>query len=411
MLTSCRWRAHRQVAEKPSDTVGSVSTPVRRADLVAGGVAASFGAGLFLGPTQAASLAGGWLPLAALLGVVVGGAAVLSTWDRPLETVPLSLRRFGFALSTLARLAAAVALAGTVAVYLTPFAALAVVVVATALAAVGVPPVVVRVAAVVVMGVLLLTVIACFAIAPVAPAVAVPDGGSVAGVLGAAGLLAVCMFGAAPVAPGGGEDTGGGGAPGDADLEGDGVLGCRMSGGGMPRGGGPAGRAAGGGVLEAGGGAGDGPVGGATEGDWGRASGDAGGGDTWRWGRFLVVGAVGVVALAVVVAVVRQLGAARLAISPAPLRAALDAADAGALQTLLLIAVVVGCGFSLLAVLRGLPAGGVPQLRVVVAAGIVTAGGVLLIPASAALAGAAVLLLGDAAFRLVAARHRMGGQR
>lgn len=335
MLTSCRWRAHRQVAGNASDTVGSVSTPVRRADLVASGVAASFGAGLFLGPTQAASLAGGWLPLAALLGVLVGGAAVLSTWDHPLATVPSSLRRFGFALSTLARLAAAVALAGTVAVYLTPFAALAVVVVATLLAAVGAPPVAVRVAAVVVVGVLLLTVIACFAIAPVAPAVAVPDGGSVAGVLGAAGLLAVCMFGAAPGSP----DRG------------------------------------------------------------------------WRWGRFLVVGVVGVVVLGIVVAVVRQLGAARLAISPAPLRAALDAADAGALQTLLLIAVVVGCGFSLLAVLRGLPAGGVPHVRVVVAAGIVTAGGVLLIPATAALAGAAVLLLGDSAFRLVAVRHQVGGER
>src|SRR3954447_7892905 len=198
MLTTCRGCAHRQVPRKTSDTVAVMSTPVRRADAVAGGVAASFGAGLFLGPGPAAELAGGWLPLAALLGVLVGGAAVLSTWNRPLETLSVRWRRFGFALSALARLAAAVALAGTVAVYLTPLTAVVVVVVACGLAAVGVPPVVVRVAALVMVGVLLLTAIACFAIAPVAPAVAAPDGGSVAGVLGAAGLLAVCMFGASP---------------------------------------------------------------------------------------------------------------------------------------------------------------------------------------------------------------------
>ena len=183
---------------------------------------------------------------------------------------------------------------------------------------------------------LLLVVIACFAIAPVAPAVAAPDGASVAGVLGAAGLLAVCMFG---------------------------------------------------------------------------ATGDAVGGGAWRWGRFLIVGVVGILVPAVVVAAVRQLGAARLAISPAPLRAALDAADAGAMQPLLLIAVVVGSGFALLAVLRGLPAGEVPHVRVVAAAGVVTVIGVLVIPATAALAGAAVLLLGDSLFRVVATRHRFAADR
>jgi len=312
-----------------SDTVGVVATAVRRADVVAGGVAASFGAGLFLGPGQAAALAGGLLPLAALLGVLVGAAAVLSTWNRPLETVPDSLRPFGFALSTTGRLAAAVALAGTVAVYLTPLAALAVVVVAVVLAAVEVPPVVVRVAAVVVVAVLILVVVACLAIAPVAPAVAAPDGASLPGVLGAAAMLAVCMFGATP-------------------------------------------------------------------------AGDHG----WRWGRFLIVGIVAVLVLAVVVAAVRQTGAARLAISPAPLRAALDAADATAMGTLLLIAVVVGCGFALLAVLRGLPSGGLPHVRVVAAAGVVIAAGMLLIPATAALVGAAVLLLADAAFRVVTGRRR-----
>jgi hypothetical protein len=406
------------VALKWSDTVAVVSTPVRRADAVARGVAASFGAGLFLGPAPAASLAGGRLPLAALVGVLVGGAAVLSTWNSPLETVPTSLRRFGFVLSTLARLAAAVALAGTVAVYVTPLAALTVVVVVVVLAAVGVPPVVVRMAAVVVAGVLLLTVIACFAIAPVAPAVAAPDGGSLVGVLGAAGLLAVCMFGASPgagwsgpvVAGRHGDPADGGGdgsaAEGGGDVGGDGGAGGS---GEVTRG---VGGAVGCGVA---GSVGD-VVGGGPEGT-GDSPGDGGDaglpatGDSWRWGRFLVVGVVGVLVLAVVLGAVRQTGAARLAVSPAPLLAALDAADAGALRTLLLIAVVVGCGFGLFGVLRGLPAGGLPHLRVVVAGGVVALAGVLLVPAGVALAGAAVLLLGDSVFRVVAGRHREGGAR
>lgn len=374
MLTTCRGRAHRQVPRRTSDTVAVVSTPVRRADAVAGGVAASFGAGLFLGLAPAAALAGGLLPAAALLGVLAGGAAVLSAWNRPLETLPVSLRRFGFALSTLARLAAAVALAGTVAVYLTPLAALTVVVVVVVLAAVGVPPVVVRVAAIVVAGVLVLTVIACFAIAPVAPAVAAPDGGSVVGVLGAAGLLAVCMFGAAPGAGWSGPVARG--RSGDA-----------ARGGEAAEGGGGGGKIAGGGGEISDGG--DLPA-------WGDAS---------RWGPFFIVAVVGVLVLAIVVGAVRQTGAARLALSPAPLLAALDAADAGAMRPLLLIAVVVGCGFGLLAVLRGLAGGGLPHIRVVVAGGVVILAGVLFIPATAALAGAAVLLLGDSVFRVVAGRH------
>jgi basic amino acid/polyamine antiporter, APA family len=303
---------------------------VRRIDRVAGGVAASFGAGLFLGLAPAASLAGRWLPVAVLLGVAVGGLAVLSTSDRPLSTLPISVRRLGFALGTLGRLAAAVALAGTVAVYLTPLAALGVVAAATALAVVGVSPVAVRLAAAFVPVVLLLVVIACFAIAPVAPAVAVPDGGSVPGVLLAAGLLTVCVFGA--------EDAGTGS----------------------------------------------------------------------RSARLVVLAVVAVLTLAVAAAALHQVGAARLAISPAPLRAALAAADASPLTPLLLAAVVVGCGFALLGVLRGLPVPGVPRVRLVVAAGVATAAGVLLIPATAALAASAGLLLCDAALRAIALRRRGG---
>ena len=414
MLTSCQGCAHRQVPRSTSDTVAFVSTPVCRADVVAdvvaGGVAASFGAGLFLGPAPAASLAGGRLPLAALVGVLVGGAAVLLTWNRPLGTLSMSLRRFGFALSTVARLAAAVALAGTVAVYLTPLAAVVVVVVAVVLAAVGVARLVVRAAAVVVAGVLVLTVIACFAIAPVAPAVAAPDGGSVVGVLGAAGLLAVCMFGASPGLRWNGPGPAGrrgGAADGGGAVDGGGAA----NGGGTADGGGAAYAC---GAVDRGGVTGDdGAVdgGGEAAGAGGVASGDGDAGlpatgDSWRWGRFIVVGVVGILVLAVVLGAVRQTGAARLAVSPAPLLAALDAADAGALRPLLLIAVVVGCGFGLLGVLRGLPSGGLPHLRVVVAGGVVVVAGALFVPATAALGGAAVLLLGDSVFRVITGRHR-----
>jgi APA family basic amino acid/polyamine antiporter len=304
-----------------------VSIPVRRVDAVAGGVAASFGAGLFLGLAPAASLAGRWLLVAFLGAAVVGSVAVLSTSDRPIETLPLRLRRFGFVLGTVGRLAAAVAIAGTVATYLTPLAALGVVVAATAAAAVGLPPVVTRVATVVVLGVLLVVVVACFAIAPAAPPVAADDGGSPLGVLAAAGLLSVCFFGV---------ERGAGG----------------------------------------------------------------------RRGVVVVLGVVAIGCLAVAGAALHQVGAPRLAISPAPLRAVLAAADASAVEPLLLVGLVVGCGFALLGVLRGLRVSGVPRVRLAVAGGAATAFGALLVPPTAALAAAAVLLLGDAVFRAIAVRHR-----
>jgi hypothetical protein len=62
-------------------------------------------------------------------------------------------------------------------------------------------------------------------------------------------------------------------------------------------------------------------------------------------------------------------------------------------------------------VLRGLPSGGLPQLRVVVAGGVVVVAGALFVPATAALGGAAVLLLGDSVLRVVAGRHRSGAAR
>lgn len=320
-----------------------MSTPVRRADLVAAGVASSFGAGLFLGIAPAASLAGRWLLGALVLAAAAGALAVLSTSERPLTTLPVPLRRFGFALGTLGRLAAAVAIAGTVATYLTPLAALVLVVVVTAVAVVGVPPVVVRVAAVAVLVVLVLLAAACFAIAPVTPAVAAPDEASLPGVLAAAGLLTVCFFGADAGADMGADEPASGAGPGT------------------------------------------------------------------RRGAALVLGLVAVVCLAVAGAALRQLGAPRLAVSPAPLRAALAAADASAIERLLVVGVVVGCGFALLGVLRGVRAAGVPRVRLVVAAGVVTVLGALFVPATAALATAAVLLLADAALRAVAVRRPRAG--
>jgi len=308
-----------------------VSTPVRSGDVVAGGVAASLGAGVFLGLAPAAALAGRWLPAAVLLAALAGGLAVVSTSERPAETLPMSLRRFGFALATLARLSAAVAIAATVEVYLSPFAALALVAVVTVLAAVGVPPAVVRVAAVAVLVVLAVVVAACFTIAPAAPAVTAADDGGVLGVPAAAALLTVCFFGADAAA-----------APGR------------------------------------------------------------------RRAVVVAVVVVAVACLAVALAAVHQLGAARLGVSPAPLRAALGAADASAIERLLVVGVVVACGFALLAVLRGLRVANVPRMRLVVVGGAAAALGVLLIEPVPALVSAAVLLLGDAVFRAIAVRHRPG---
>ncbi|HEY7596659.1 MAG TPA: hypothetical protein VH969_26170 [Actinophytocola sp.] len=305
-----------------------MSTPVRGIDVVAGGVSASIGAGLFLGLAPAASLAGRWLPAAVLIAALAGGLAVLSTSERPSETLPVSLRRFGFTLGMLARLAAAVAIAGTVAVYLTPLVALVLVAVVTAMAASPVPPAVVRAAAIAVLIVLAVVVTACLAIAPVTPAVAPPDTGSVPGVLAAAGLLTVCFFGADAAA-----------RPGRRR-----------------------------------------PV-------------------------AVVLVIVALTSLAVAGAALHQLGAPRLALAPAPLRAALAAADATAIERLLIAGVVVACGFALLGVLRGLRVAGVPRVRLVVVSGVATALGMLLIEPTAALAAAAVLLLGDATFRAVAGRH------
>jgi len=149
---------------------------------------------------------------------------------------------------------------------------------------------------------------------------------------------------------------------------------------------------------------------GSVEGD-GSLTGARGGPRTWRLGVLAVVAVVLVVCLAVGAAVLRQLGAPRLALSPVPLLDALAAADAAALEPLVLAGVAVGTGFALLGVIRAVVGSvvGVPPVRVAVAVGGVVAVGAVVVEPTVALWVAAVLLLGDAALRLVAVRHRRPG--
>ena len=365
---------------------------------MAGGVVSTFGAGLFTGLAPAAALAGPWLPAAFAFAAALGYVVVLSTSERPLDTVPVLVRRLAFGVGALGRLAAAVAVAGTVGQYVTPsspsFGAVGSVVVVTVfVVAVPRPPVlVVRAAAVVVLGSLALVVLACFAIEPVAPAVAADGGGSVLGLVAGAGLLTVCFLGVAPVPRGARvvdvhlppDSTAARPVAADAPVA---VEGTRHN----ATGGAPVGGARDDSPLEFG--VGRGAV---------RA---------WRLGVLAVFAVVLVACLAVGAAVLRQLGAPRLALSPVPLLDALAAADAAALEPLVLAGVAVGSGFVLLGILRWLAAaaGGVPAVRVGIAAGIVVAVGGALVAPSVALAAASVLLLGDGALRLVAVRHRRIG--
>lgn len=348
---------------------------------MAGGVVSTVGAGLFTGLAPAAGLAGPWLPPALVGAAGLGLLIVLSTSDRPLETARLPVRRLGFGLGVLGRLAAAVAVAGTFGSYLTPrsaFGALALVAVVTVVAVVlPRPPVlVVRVAAVVVLATMAVVAMACFAIEPVAPAVAVDGGGSVLGVVAAAGLLTVGFLGVGPLPRGaavvdvplpdetgpdrGSPDSPVGGRPDDSPLE----FGV-----------GAAARRA------------------------------------WRLGVLAVFAVVLVGSLAVGAGVVRQLGAARLALSPVPVVDGLAAADASALEPLVVVGVAVATGFVLWGILRGLVVlgGGLPAVRVTVAAGAVVAVGAVAVAPSTSLVAAAVLLLGDALLRLTAVRHRRFG--
>lgn len=133
-----------------------------------------------------------------------------------------------------------------------------------------------------------------------------------------------------------------------------------------------------------------------------------GSGTSGRRSRLTVVGIVLAVSVAVAVGVLRQLGGERLTLSSAPLRDALAAADAAAVTGLLALGVTVACAFALHGAFDDIRTRattlrlGRPTL---VAAGLAALGTLLLGPVPA-LVGAAVLLLGEAGFRVLAGRRR-----
>lgn len=141
-----------------------------------------------------------------------------------------------------------------------------------------------------------------------------------------------------------------------------------------------------------------------------------GSGAPTRRDRLSVLGIVFVACGAVAAGVLWQLGGERLALSETPLRDALAAADAASVSGLLAIGVTVGCGFALHGAFGAVGASAhdlVPALlpgrpRIVpagLAAAVVALGSLLVEPVHA-LVGAAVLLLGEAGFRVLAGRRR-----
>jgi APA family basic amino acid/polyamine antiporter len=133
------------------------------------------------------------------------------------------------------------------------------------------------------------------------------------------------------------------------------------------------------------------------------------GGRTTGLARPAVIGVVLAVSVAVAIGALRQLGGERLALSPAPLRDVLTAADAASIDGLLAVGVTVACGFALRACLTDIrdvvPSGSSPVAAVGLAAGVAALGALVLNPEHA-LVGAAVLLLGEAVIRVVAGRRR-----
>jgi APA family basic amino acid/polyamine antiporter len=180
----------------------TVTQPVPALDRVARGVVSMFGAGLFLGLAPASALAGWWL----VPGLVLAGAAAvlfaLSTPDSPPN-------RAAVVVGILGRIAAAAAAATAFGRYVVPgrpeagAVILVFVVTAVALLAPPLPGAVERVAALLVVGVLVLIAVACFTIAPVDLPVAPPGDAAGAdeplGLLPSAVLLFLCFCGAPTV--------------------------------------------------------------------------------------------------------------------------------------------------------------------------------------------------------------------
>jgi APA family basic amino acid/polyamine antiporter len=198
MLTTCFNAAHRQVGVLGSDTVVLVTQPVGAVDSVARGVVSTVGAGLFLGLAPAAALAGWWLVAGMVLAAALAVLFALSTPDSTAGSMaPL--------VGILGRIAATAAVAAAFGRYVLPgrpevgAVLLVVVVTAVALLAPPLPPGVDRVAAVVVVGVLLVIAVACFTIAPMDLPTAPPADAAGAdqplGLLPSAVLLYLCFTG------------------------------------------------------------------------------------------------------------------------------------------------------------------------------------------------------------------------
>ena len=132
------------------------------------------------------------------------------------------------------------------------------------------------------------------------------------------------------------------------------------------------------------------------------------GGRTTGRARPAVIGVVLAVSVAVAIGALRQLGGQRLALSPAPLRDVLAAADAASIDGLLAVGVTVACVFALRACLTDIrdiaPGGRSPVTAVGLAAAVAALGALVLNPEHA-LVGAAVLLLGEAVIRVPAGRR------
>jgi basic amino acid/polyamine antiporter, APA family len=299
-----------------------------RVDRVARGVVSTFGAGLFLGLAPAAGLAGWWLVAGMVLAAALAVLFALSTQDSPSSSVASLVGILG-------RIAAAVAAATAFGRYVLPgrpeVAAVVLVVVVAGLVLLGppLPGMVDRVAAFVVVGVLLLVVVSCFAIAPVDLAVAPPA--DAAGADDAVGLFPAALV-----------------------L----YLGFIGSPSVVPR------------------------------------------------ERLAIIGVVLVVSLAVAIGALWQLGGERLALSTAPLRDALAAADAAGVDGLLAVGATVACVCALRGVLGDIRelAPARPNHMVAFAAG-VAALGVLLVAPGYAIAGASALLLVEAVIRVLSGRR------
>ncbi|HEX9338130.1 MAG TPA: amino acid permease [Pseudonocardiaceae bacterium] len=279
-------------------------------DAVVAGLGATIGAGLFAGLAPASSLAGRWLLVAMVVAAIAAWCCCCSTCDQSgafpgsgggyrytRELLGRWPGRMAGGLYLASRAAAAAALSGCFGAYVAPdrpvLPALAVLVLAVAADTAGVrlPRAVTRALTVFVLVVLGLVVAACFAI-PAPPPTGVPIAAGTPGLDNPGELLpaAGVLFFA--------------------------FLGFEQ-------------------VTAPGA---DQPVASARR---------------LRWAVPVLLAVSLATYLAVSAAVLRQLGPTRLAISATPLRDALDAADAGALDPLVTVAVMVATGIALLLVVGG----------------------------------------------------------